>query len=529
MGIAEGGFAVTAEAEDYRIDRRVFVHEEHIAVEDTVTNTSGRDIALLQRHETDADPGELEDLYLTGLTPPSKTGTAYEPSNPTLLLVHDDAQVGMVPHDDVLRVHSRLRAMDGRAGIYDEDGALAAGATETYRWEIFPGETTGYYQMVNAIRRAHEVNFEIPGGFAFINPREPFLSMSDEALGAWLDVKNADYVAISIRTPKYRGRPSHGSAFLRVDHAVKKQFAERIRRIRPQTKVLIYFHSFIDVTDDAPERFADCRTLAPDGTQRTYRDEDGYRRMFFPTEENAYGEILEQFVSIILEEIGADGVYWDEMSQSRWPYHYGAPWDGRSADVNEETMQIQRKKTAVSLISQPFRLRIAREILDGAMLIGNGAPITRTTTQLQFPRFTETGSVSNMLRTHLYTPIGLGDHLTERTTQDCVDGMRRYLDYGGLYYFYSAQIAAEYPSISAEMFPCTPLELHDGYLIAQERILTNTSGNFGWGDDSQFEVHVYDPTGVEVEGFEAPVVEHEGGRYVELRLPRDHMAAVVRR
>lgn len=529
VGIAEGGFAVTAQAADYRIERLVTVHDEYIEVADTVTNTSGRDIALLQRHETDADPDELQDLYLAGLHPGSKTGVMYEPSNPTVLLIHEGSQMGLMPHDDVLRVHSRIRSMDGRAGIRDDDGALAAGASETYRWEIFPSETTGYYEMVNAVRRAHDVNFEIPGGFAFINPREPFLSMSDEELAAWLDAKNAQIVGISISVPKYKGRPTHGTAFLQVDHTAKKEFAERIRRIRPGTKVLVYFHCFLDVTDDAPERFPECRTLGPDGVQRTYTSDREYLRHFFPTEENAYGEQMEEFVRIILEEIGADGVYWDEISQSRWAYHYGEPWDGRSADVNAETLQITRKKASVSLISLRFRRALVQDILDRSMMIGNGSPNTRTMTEPHFPRFIETGSVSNLLRGQLYTPIGLGDHLSERTTQDCVDGMRRHLDYGGVYYFYHDQVPVDYPSITERMFPCTPLELHEGYILAQERILTNTSGNFGWGDDAEFEVYVYGPDGREVEDFAAPVVEREGARYVQLRLPRDYMAAIVRK
>lgn len=520
---------LVATAADYRVERRVTLHDEYIEIADTITNTTDRDIALLQRHETEADPEALADLYLAGLHPPSKTGIIREPSNPTVLLVNEDGQIGFTPNDDVLRIHAQIRAMDGRAGIYDDDGALAAGASETYRWEVYPSVQTGYYEMVNAIRRAHDVNFAIPGGFCFVSPREPFISMTDEQLGDWLDARNADYVGIGINVPKYKGRPTHGTAFLEVEHTAKKEFADRIRRIRPGTQVLIYFHSFLDVTDDAPEEYAECRTLAPDGTQRTYTDDREYLRHFFPTEENAYGEAMEEFVRIILDEIGADGVYWDEMSQSRWAYHFGEPWDGRSADVDPETMQITRKKASVSLISQPFRLRLANEILDRAIMIGNGAPITRTMTQLQFPRFIETGSVSNLLRGQLYTPIGLGDHLTERTTQDCVDGMRRHLDYGSLYYFYHEQVTVSYPSITEEMFPCTPLELHEGYILAEERILTNTSGTFGWGDDSEFDVHVYDPTGLEVADFEAPIVEQNGARYVELRLPRDYMAAVVRR
>ncbi len=527
VGMVEGGFVVNATAADYTLERRVYPREEHIAVEDTITNTSGRDIALLQRHSTSAEG--ITDLYLSGLRPPTKTGSSHEPSNPTVLLVHDDGQVGVMPGDDVLRLHSFVYCQDGRAGIRDYDGALAAGATETYRWEIYPSAETGYYQMINAIRRVQGVNFEIPGGFAFINPREPFVSMSDEELGAWLDSKNADYVGLSITVPKYKGRPTHGTAFLEVDHTAKREFADRIRRVRPGTKVLIYFHCFIDVTDDAPEEFAECRTLAPDGSQRVYNESRDYLRMYFPTEDNAYGEAMREFVRIILEEIGADGVYWDELSQSRYAYHYGEPWDGRSADVDDESLTIARKKTSVSLISQPFRLSLAQEILDRAIMIGNGAPMTRTMTGLHFPRFIETGSVSNLLRGQLYTPIGLGDHLSERSTQDCVNGMRRHLNYGSLYYFYHDQVVVDDPSITEQMFPCTPIELHEGYIIAEERILTNTSGNFGWGDDSEFDVHVYGPDGLEVDDFEAPIVERDGARYVELRLPREYMAAIVRR
>ena len=45
------------------------------------------------------------------------------------------------------------------------------------------------------------------------------------------------------------------------------------------------------------------------------------------------------------------------------------------------------------------------------------------------------------------------------------------------------------------MFPITPVELHEGYIIGQERIITNRSGLFGWGDSSRHEVHVFDDQG----------------------------------
>ncbi len=521
----EDGFVVEATAADYTLERRVLLHDEYISVEDTVTNTSGRDIALLQRHL--ADVGDAEEIYLAGVRPPSKTGQIREPANPTVLAIHEGSQIGLTPNDDVLRVHAYVYAKDGRAGILDLDGALAAGAAETYRWEIYPSATTGYFEMVNAIRRAHDVNFEIPGGFCFLEPREPFLSMSDEELGAWLDAKNARIVGISITVPRYHGKLTHGTAFLLVDHTIKREFAERIRRIRPGTKVLVYFHCYISTEDEAPEKYAAERLLRPDGTQAVY-SLDIYP-LFLPLPGSDYARAMREFVRIILEDIGADGVYWDEIEYSRFAYHYGEPWDGRSADVDADTLTITRKKSSVTLITQPFRFPLAQEILDRSMMIGNGAPHTATMAQLHFPRFIETGSISNLRRGHLYTPIGLGDHLSERSTQDCIAGMRRHLSYGSLYYFYHSQVTADYPSITEHMFPCTPIELHRGYILAQERILTNTSGNFGWGDTSDFEVHVYGPDGREIPDFEAPIIEHDGARYVELRLPRDYMAAIVRR
>ena len=79
------------------------------------------------------------------------------------------------------------------------------------------------------------------------------------------------------------------------------------------------------------------------------------------------------------------------------------------------------------------------------------------------------------------------------------------------------------------MFPITPLELHEGYIVGRERIVTNRSGRFGWGDSSRHEVHVFDDQGREVPGFKAPTVVDSGTTLTELRLPEDYSAAVVRR
>jgi hypothetical protein len=79
------------------------------------------------------------------------------------------------------------------------------------------------------------------------------------------------------------------------------------------------------------------------------------------------------------------------------------------------------------------------------------------------------------------------------------------------------------------MFPTTPLELHEGYLLGKERIVTKVSGLFGWGDRSQHEVHVFDAEGREVKDFKAPTVVRDGQTYTELRIAEDWSAAIIRR
>ena len=58
--------------------------------------------------------GAVARLYLAACTH-SQTGQVYEPASPTLLLINDGSQVGLMPHDDVLRVHGSVRRWTARA------------------------------------------------------------------------------------------------------------------------------------------------------------------------------------------------------------------------------------------------------------------------------------------------------------------------------------------------------------------------------------------------------------------------------
>jgi hypothetical protein len=212
------------------------------------------------------------------------------------------------------------------------------------------------------------------------------------------------------------------------------------------------------------------------------------------------------------------------------PYHYGEPWDGFSAQISLESMKIERLKSSVALLSQKWQeAQVKRILARGGTIFANGAPVTRTMAQFHIPRFAETGMASNAVLTHLFTPIALGDHLTEFSQADAYRSMVMALDFGCVYAFYDdLEFTLTYPTLTSYMYPITPLRLGNGFIIGKERILTNRSGLFGWNDDSKHEVHVFDEEGREVRKFKAPTVTRGGKTFTELRIGEGWSAAIVR-
>jgi len=516
---------VHASSPYFRHARRVEPKSEAILVFDTFTNLTDENLPLMHRHE--AQLGDrLRGVWLAGLERPTGTGRTSESSNPAAFAATTARGIGLIALDDVFRVHYSGYARDGSIGIADNSLVLQPGAKYTAKWAIVPTDAPDYWRFLNAARRLVNANFTIPGGFAFLRASRHIKAWSDQQVCDFLRFKDVLYACASI--DRYKGRYAHGTAFQQAQHEPCREAFTRRRRLVPGVQHLVYFHCFLDTTDEAPKRFADARTLRADGRQADYGQL--HQRLFFPTESNSYGAAITRNVDVILDEIGADGVYWDEHEYSACAYHYGPPWDGASGDIDPRKMTLRRLKSSVILLSEPWRLAMAKRILARGPLVGNGVPRTRAMANLRFPCFVETGSISHCTKAHLYSPIALGDHRTERSEEDAYQTMLAALDYGCVYYWYNdIPVVPTHHHLTRYMYPITPLELHEGLIIGKERIITKKSGLFGWGDRSQHEVHVFDHQGRQVEDYPAPTIERNHNTYTELRLPKDWSAAVVRR
>jgi len=516
----------TGSCDYFRHSRKVTRLPEGLEVTDTFTNLTGGNLALMHRHEVQVEG--LQGLWLAGLPQPGLAGKSASSHNPTTFGTTSRAGVGLLPREDVFRIHVANYAMNNSLGLADNNLVLPPGREYSARWLIVPTETPDYWRFINAARRLMNANFCVDGGFAFLRADTITDKWSDELLSNFLNFKDPLYVCASIGHLTVNGEPCHGTGFQQVPHDSFKTSFARFRGLYPKARYLVYFHCFLDVTEDGPERFADARTLGVDGKQADYGSPK--LRLFIPTETNSYGPAVAKNVDIILDDIGADGVYWDEHGYSRVMYHFGGPWDGVSGDIDPKTMDIVRLKSSVTLLSESWRVALAKRILARGPLIGNGAPFTQAMADLHFPCFVETGSITNCTHNHLYSPIALGDHLTERSELHAYRVMLSALNYGCLYHWYNdVLVIPTHHHLTRYMYPFTPLELHEGYVIGEERIITNRSGLFGWGDASRHEVHVFDGEGREVESFEAPWVNQDGKTYTELRIAEDWSAAIIRK
>jgi hypothetical protein len=129
----------------------------------------------------------------------------------------------------------------------------------------------------------------------------------------------------------------------------------------------------------------------------------------------------------------------------------------------------------------------------------------------------------------LYTPIALGDHITERTELDCYRWMLAALNYGCVYHWYHDQVLPiTFKTLTEYMYPITPVELGQGYIIGKERIITAKSGWFSFGDKAQADAHFYGQDGIEAKR-ELPQAEKDGQTWFKVELAENESCALVRK
>lgn len=527
-----GGRWVEGSNQYFKHSRKIHEDNGVIVVEDSFANLGDQPLGIMQRHEITAEQ-KPANLYLNGLKRPPNLPGYFQSNNPTSFMGDDKGGIGLLPLDDVFRIHGEnYIAGDSAIGLCDRVLVIGPKSSHTVRWAMAGSADGDYWNFLNTVRRFLDVNFTLTGPGAFMRMYPPYIDWTVEKIRGQFLNRSAYYGmnAPSFRLT-YKGKTlpyliNHGQAAMDVSEEIAG--AIKWKQAVPGLKVIQYFACFIDSSDDGDTRFADAAILDAAGKPTNYGSY--YYPLFIPTLNNDYGKSQEQLLDKLLEKVDLDGIFWDEISYSMVQYHYGKPWDGVSGDIDMKTFEVKQLKSSVSLISKDWRVKQAKKILqNGRTLIANGPIDAQELRDMHPMAFTETGQGSFCARTQLYTPIALGDHLSEVTEADAYHGMLNALDYGCVYYWYSEDVNTTHKTLTEHMFPLTPLRLGPGYLFGRERILTRISGYFGWNDSSEFDVYVYDENGILRTDVKSERVMVEGRAYAAVNLRPDWSAAIVRK
>lgn len=425
---------------------------------------------------------------------------------------------------------------------------LGLGASQNYTlaWTIYPSSDRNYFSFVNAVRRDWGVNITCQGPFAFTRGDIiPERSLLLHAIDPWYFCHNgtpqeqADYLStvqyylsklsadpqavglgmIETNLVKIdcRTLPNGGAAIL--NNYVTDTYGWELTS--EQTQLLAGLPWF----NDSMLKTSDGRAIV----DSHYVSSPYINLMVYPATGNYHLQYMLSQIDYLMDTAGFRGIYLDQFSlglgslttsKDRCDY---SQWDSHTVDLNV-TGNISRQYKDVSLAGAQARATIIQHIVSkGGKVVSNGHSTVRETTGVPCMNFQESQSINpvpylqyeppvigDMAAGHLDTPIALGirpylfgqeaiDHRAECIHKWVITCLKN----GQLHYYYSYDIPSTGPGSGGfgelnYMYPFTPVELHSGWVVGEERIITCVSGTFTWNHPSQPICLLFDLTGMPI-------------------------------
>ena len=539
----------------YRVERTVEPHPGYLAVTDRITNTGAGDVGMVieNRVRVDASAKEIRLCGNRNITFAGRLGTdeadtraataqefeaGFSSFNPTFFVRAGAGGLGIAMLDDVVRMQAKVFARPRWGGVSTDRFALARGKSYELTWKVFPVAEGDYYDFINAVRAAEGINvFEVDSAAV----GKWYMSRWEEKrLKKWLDDRNLKYLIVGAEVPGMDSVTRHGPAF--IDHAdtVVPEYRELVRKchqVRPQTRVVVYFSTlqFIDERDYAQRARGSLKMGANGKPLR-------YGRDYFCVHvdgKDAFSDELRKYIDFCLDTIGLDGIFWDVMACDRERDIDYSRWDGHSA-VLDERYHIKRKVSIQGIEGIPFFVELIERIYakDKVLLTDYFSGAKTVFAALRKHRTMGMMEGNNlgrcMVRTHLHTPLtmrGAEDPADpDRCFSQVVQNIRNNLRHGNLYAFYGPWVNLKHSISTDHIYPITPVELHEGYIVGKRKIVTVRSGSYGWpkSEAGELVVHLYSDKGEKVQR-KFRTREQGGYRLVDVDLAPDYLAIVERK
>ena len=552
---------ITGKTKAYTVRRSLRLEGAFIRVRDTLVNHSGGDLGIKMRHELIAEkPGT--GWRLSGLpNEPVYSTTAY---NPTLHLSGEKTGLGVAIKDSVIRSQMATSGNRRVLSFANDHFGLAKGTEYRYAWSIYVGgpDYWEFLNALRRDWNVNHTIPGMWGFWYSDDPATEALNANPEKMRAFLQRKHMQVFAISPWFEYYYKKKYWQPRSVYRD-SVQQQMA-LIKAVQPDAKVTACLESFLyyapesffqgtlptfwtekkgvlssrgshkyalssagtKVVDDSPWRDSVFRTA--DGNVEIdlyyatrYRD-GGVNLKVYPTLDNYWQKKFMGMLDYCINDCGLDGVYVDSFSYySNRSYDQ---WDGHSVDIDPRTGQIQRRYAQLGLLTRHARRAWVKYVTDrGKIFYTNGKPATaelQDTPQISFMEaewsfdpFKEPLQAPSAAQAQLSSPLALGVRAWRyapayktkyaEITQRAVIA---YLRHGALYCHYITDIPEpDEPGgggygVLNHLFPFTPVELHEGWLIGEERIITTVSGTYDWPHATRPTCLRFDIRGMPVSG-----------------------------
>jgi len=584
---AENLIQLWMETEHYALTREIRPREHRIEISDTLFNKTEDVLGIAVRHDFNTEEGQVRHRRVAGRPDNSQRDAGKMVENPTLYLQQSKSSLGIVLEDNAMRLQSgcerepqinRIRLLNRRLGLKPHDSYPC-------KYSLYPGHGD-YFDFINQVRRDWNVNFTVDGPFDFFSAESFLTEQGRELMRQTLARKKIELFALGPWFEYYNGFKYSRPEFRRqVSEAMK-----HIRQMAPDAICLgmvetnlvpVPFTLFGDTRTEAflqeskdvygvaitPEMTAildatpwrhscihDPRgRIVLDCHYINHYDNQAYNMMVYPALGNQQFRHMQDQIEWLLDEVGYDGIYFDQFSLAysnradRYTYDC---WDGCTVDMDDKG-RVTQKVGALGLISAPARRQLVEMVLKrGKIAVANSQPAVRELQDLPIYRFSETQGYDPINELppgqkrwdvcHLGCPLALGhswpvDWMNEWPNTSGSEFFMRtvaaHLHHGLLYYYYGTNFPAqgehsgEYGPVNF-MFPFTPLELHEGWTLGKERLITCISGTFPWPGKQKPKVLLFDRHGREKPA-NALITGAENHWQIEIKLDNYWEIAVV--
>lgn len=534
------GLSITGESAGYSVTRTITPKDGKFYVSDMIENKTDAPLGMAVRYDV-ASSGRmnLDETYLSGV--PGIRNNSECGQNPTVFLRNAGGSLGIVAEDDVLAYQLSMIKKPNSVQFGAEHFGLEPHKSYTIAWTLYPSKDQDYFGFINRVRRDWNLNTTIPGMFVCSPKASPGINIRYHALPPWfgclegvaltedeyLKRLKSEVDALTAVQPDVVCMPELETPEVGLRRS-KIPDGDKIPKT-PKLTNLELNEEQSNIVKNAAGPLWDSMTKGKNGHAvidtwySGFAVDDDFNITGYPAPGNSwYNHILKQ-VDLTMDKVGCKGIYLDSFE---YGYDFNGSldytkWDGHSVNL-DNCGNIADKMTEISMASAPGRAGILKYIMSkGGESVTNGHPVARELRSLPYMSFVETDwdqvpdfdallklltpeeprVTSHMAMGHLCScPVACGiamwrsdifgsppapkdfgiNNAAEIQQKYVIACMRN----GQLVNPYGA-IPKEGPGkgeygIMTEMFPFTTVELHEGYLIGKEKILTAVSGTFLW-------------------------------------------------